>query len=273
MLLAGGLGALVGTVLGLTGAGGGILAVPALVLGLGFAMAQANPVALVAVALAAMLGALDGLRKGLVRYKAAALMAVFGSLSAPIGIVIGRAANEAWLMSVFSAVMFLVAWRMYRQGRFQADVAGASDTMAAHPKPCQVSPATGRFVWNFKTFATLASIGVSSGIMTGMLGVGGGFIIVPALRQFSNVSMHGIVATSLMVVALVSGTTVATAVWAGARIPELAWPFIAFATFGMLVGRSATSHVSTSLLQRIFGVVAALVAVLMLTKTYTGLLA
>jgi uncharacterized membrane protein YfcA len=61
------LGILVGAILGLTGAGGGILAVPALVAGMGLSMQQAAPMALVAVAGSAVLGALEGLRKKLVR--------------------------------------------------------------------------------------------------------------------------------------------------------------------------------------------------------------
>jgi uncharacterized membrane protein YfcA len=73
------LGALVGAVLGLTGAGGGILAVPALVVGFGWTMQQATPVALIAVAGSAAVGAIEGLRRGLVRYKAAVLMAVASS--------------------------------------------------------------------------------------------------------------------------------------------------------------------------------------------------
>ena len=80
------LGVLAGVVLGLTGAGGGILAIPALTLGVGWTLAQATPVALLAVGTAAALGALDGLRKGLVRYKAAALMALVGSITSPVGL-------------------------------------------------------------------------------------------------------------------------------------------------------------------------------------------
>jgi len=67
----------VGLALGMTG-GGGVLAVPALVLGLGYSLPEAAPVALVAVGVSAFLGGLDGLRRGLVRYKAALLMALGG---------------------------------------------------------------------------------------------------------------------------------------------------------------------------------------------------
>ena len=72
------LGIVVGAVLGLTGAGGGILAVPALVSGMGWSMQQAAPVALIAVAGGAALGAVEGLKKGLVRYKAALVMVISG---------------------------------------------------------------------------------------------------------------------------------------------------------------------------------------------------
>src|SRR3546814_10973953 len=68
----------------------------------------------------------------------------------------------------------------------------------------KVSKDTGRFIWSLRTVTTLASIGAVSGLFTGMLGVGGGFIIVPALGYFSELRMHSIVATSLLVIALLS---------------------------------------------------------------------
>ena len=113
-------GMLVGLVLGLTGAGGGILAIPALTLGLGWTLAQATPVALLAVGTAAALGALDGLRKGLVRYKAAALMALVGSTTSPIGLHLARLMPAKVLVLMFSAVMMFVSLRMFLQARADA---------------------------------------------------------------------------------------------------------------------------------------------------------
>ena len=81
------LGVVVGAVLGLTGAGGGILAVPALVVGLGWSMQQAAPVALIAVAGGAAVGAIEGFRRRLVRYRAAILMAATGIPVTFIGIL------------------------------------------------------------------------------------------------------------------------------------------------------------------------------------------
>ncbi len=75
------LGFAVGVILALTGAGGGILAVPFLVFGVGLSMAEAGPIGLLAVGLAATLGAVMGLRNGIVRYKAALLTASAGSFA------------------------------------------------------------------------------------------------------------------------------------------------------------------------------------------------
>ena len=91
------LGILVGGVMGVTGAGGGILAVPALVGGLGWTVQQAAPVALIAVASGASIGALDGLRRGQVRYRAAILMAVVGIPCTSPGLQLAHSLSPQWL--------------------------------------------------------------------------------------------------------------------------------------------------------------------------------
>jgi len=106
------LGALVGLVLGLTGAGGGVLALPALTLGLRMSLAEAVPVSLIAVATASILGALAGLCAGQVRYRAALLMATLGVITAPVGFALGQRLPPLVLAVSFCAVMFLIAARM-----------------------------------------------------------------------------------------------------------------------------------------------------------------
>ncbi|MFC5473401.1 sulfite exporter TauE/SafE family protein [Paraherbaspirillum soli] len=258
-------GTAIGVVLGLTGAGGGILAVPALVLGLGFSMTEATPVALMAVGCAAMLGAIDGLRKGLVRYKAALLMAALGALFSPLGVRIAHQVSERWLMTLFSAVMLIVAWRMANQANSHQQPNASPEYLE---KNCMLNPATGKLRWNLKCCTTLATIGTVSGMFTGMLGVGGGFLIVPACRQFSNVSMHGIVATSLMVIALISGSAVAGALLHGVRIPLIGWTFIGAALIGMLLGRLAAPTLPARILQIGFASIATVVALILIGKTY-----
>ncbi|MGN4152232.1 TSUP family transporter, partial [Burkholderia gladioli] len=101
------LGALVGAVLGLTGAGGGILAVPALVAGLGWTIQQATPVALIAVAGSAAIGALEAFRRRLVRYRAALLMAAAGVPATSLGVRAAQALPQRLLLALFAAVMLV----------------------------------------------------------------------------------------------------------------------------------------------------------------------
>lgn len=262
------LGMVVGVIMGLTGAGGGILAVPALVLVLGIDIAVAAPVTLVAVGLAAILGALDGLRRGWVRYKAATLMSVTGAMAAPVGVIVARHLSSAWLMTLFAAIMALVSFRSFKKVMLR-NVAAEADTPT---KICMLSPETGRFVWSPRVAATIGAIGATSGLFTGMLGVGGGFIIVPALQKLSNVGIHSVIATSLMVIALISGATVGHALLStGFAWPEnLTW-FVACAIAGMLAGRMVSPYLSALLLQISFATVCAVVAVILLFKVSFGL--
>lgn len=88
--------------------------------GLGLTLTQAAPVALIAVGIASAVGALQGLMRGLVRYKAALLMAAVGALTAPVGLSLARRLPAHWLSLTFAAVMLLVAARMVQQSRRQA---------------------------------------------------------------------------------------------------------------------------------------------------------
>lgn len=238
------LGVGVGLVLGLTGAGGGILAVPALVFGLGWGAATAAPVALLAVAGAALLGAVQGMRARLVRYKAAALMAGAGVPVTALGVRAAHALPERVLLFLFVCAMLVVAVRMVRR---------KAPAAAPRAVPCRMDPATGRLHWTPVVAAILASIGALSGFLTGLLGVGGGFVIVPSLRQVSDISVHGVVATSLAVIALVAGGSVLVSWWEGAALPLLvAGPFVAGAATGMLAGRRIVHRLNPATVERTF---------------------
>lgn len=263
MLIGALLGLLIGAVLGLTGAGGGIFAVPALVFGLGMDIRQAAPVALLTVGAAALLGALQGLREGIVRYKAAMLLAGAGALTAPLGIWLAHWTSPRELNHVFVAVMLVVAYRMFWSSR-RALENGESAMEPA--KACKVSRETGRFVWNLRTTATLGGIGIVSGLATGMLGVGGGFIIVPALAHFTELKMHSIVATSLMGIALLSAVTVSIAWSQGMALGAPAWTFVLAALAGMAGGRVLAPRIPAQMLQRIFSITCVAVAALMLLR-------
>ena len=261
------LGVLVGAVLGLTGAGGGILAVPALVVGMGWTMQQAAPVALIAVAGGAAIGAAEGFRRKLVRYKAAILMAVSGVPVTSVGIRMAQALPQRTLLALFSTVMLIVAARLYLQARKAGDGDPAESVRLG-----RLNPETGRFVWTWSTAAVLGAIGALTGFMTGLLGVGGGFVIVPMLRRFTNLSMHGIVATSLLVIALVGLGGVVSAVVHGAALPVGLTSLFTLATaVGMLVGRQASTRLSARHVQIGFSIVLVVVALGLFAKAVLAL--
>lgn len=108
------LGLVVGLILALTGAGGGILAVPLLVFGLQLSVSQAAPIGLLAVGMAAALGATLGLKAGIVRYKAALLMSAFGMMAAPIGVWLGNRIDNRWLSILFAMVLLFGAYRTFK---------------------------------------------------------------------------------------------------------------------------------------------------------------
>ena len=252
------LGIAIGAVMGLTGAGGGILAVPALVFFAGLPLADAAPVALTAVAMAGVVGTAEGLRRGLVRYRAAIFMAIVGMSLSPLGLAAARIAPERVLLVGFAAVLSFVAWRM---------LTAPASTPPPLDVPCHVDPRTGRLHWTARTAAALAAIGGTAGFLTGLLGVGGGFLIVPALRRASDITMQGIVATSIALVTIVSTGTVIVASLQSHPVPwALAWPFAGGAVAGMVAGRLGSRRLPAPEMQRLFGAVAALVAAAVLLR-------
>jgi uncharacterized membrane protein YfcA len=261
------LGILVGGILGLTGAGGSVLAVPMLMAGFGWRFAEAAPVALIAVAASAMLGTWLAWRRSYVRYRAATLMGMSGWVTAPLGLHAARHLPEVWLLSLFAGVMVIVALRMLRQSlQRPAEARIVRATVAGEGPPAQghlvrLNSETGRLVWTPRTAAIIGSIGVGTGFLSGLLGVGGGFVIVPALRATTPLSMHSAVATSLMTIAIVASGTVAAA---ALQPPGLAWmqalPFAAGSLLGMGLGRAMAPSIAGAHLEQSFAVMMLLVA-------------
>ena len=106
-------GLAIGCLLGMTGAGGGILAVPALMASQGWTVAQAAPVGLLAVTLSAMVGAVQGLFKKIVRYRAAIWIAIISIPSARYGVHLSGVLPATWLSIAFSLIMLIVAYRVF----------------------------------------------------------------------------------------------------------------------------------------------------------------
>lgn len=257
------LGIIVGVILALTGAGGGILAVPLLVFGSGLSMVQAGPIGLLAVGLSASLGAFMGLKNGTVRYKAAMLIAGAGVVCSPAGLWLAHRSPNRPLTIVFSCVLLYVAWRV-----FQRAMSGdEGQVRQSRPMaPCQLDAERGRIRWTAPCARALALSGVAAGVLSGLLGVGGGFVMVPALQRFTTLTTQSIVATSLAVIALVSMAGVGASAAGGQLQWTIALPFAVGALAGMLLGRRLATKLSGPHLQKAFAVVSALVAVALLIR-------
>lgn len=269
------LGVLVGLVLGLTGAGGSILAVPLLMGGLGWSLTEAAPAALLAVSVAAALGTAMAWRHGYVRYRAALVMAACGLLVAPLGLYAATRLSVPVLTLLFAAVLMLAAIRMLLQAIVHPEeaavvLAGVHGEGAAASGPiCRLNPATGRIIWRPISFVVIGLIGAATGFLSGLLGVGGGFVILPSLRSVTPLSMHSSVATSLMAIAMISLGTVAIGAFQGRELPWLiAVPFVLGALIGMAGGRWLAPRIAGPRLQQGFAVLMLLVSVGLSLRTF-----
>jgi uncharacterized membrane protein YfcA len=181
LLIAPALGIFVGILMGLTGAGGGILSVPLLVFALQLKVAEAAPIALTAIALAAGVGALLGYKNKILRYRAAIFMALFGLLISPLGLWLAQRIPNHPLLILFSCTLFYVSTRLYLEAR--NEILGIQPK-AQLPPPCLLNAQYGKLNWNIPCARALMFSGGLAGFLSGLLGVGGGFIIVPALPIF-----------------------------------------------------------------------------------------
>lgn len=257
-----GLGLFVGFIMALSGAGGGIFAIPLLVIGLNLSLTQAAPIALLAAMSAASVGAIQGLNKGIVRYKTALLMAGFGIAFAPLGVWLAKRISTDYLSLIFAIILVYVATRMWNR-----DLKKVYDNENNPPPACALNPATSKLFWTARCTKRLVATGSAAGLLSGLLGVGGGFVIVPSLRKVSNFETQTIIATSLAVIALVSAGSVATYLLNGDIIWNIALPFIVSTMLSMFVFRLVSHKIPNKISQRCFAVMAVLAALLMVIKS------
>lgn len=261
-------GALVGFALGLTGGGGSLLAVPLLVYGLAVAPREAFGVSLAAVGATALVGVIPRIRAGQVEVGTGILFAIAGMLGAPLGTWVAGMIPETVLLTLFSVLMLVVAWRLWSKSQANsADVPVACEDASDGPT-CQRT-ADGRLRLTSRCAMLLTLVGLVTGFLSGMFGVGGGFVIVPALVLFSGMPIHKAVATSLLVIVLVSISGVASHFAAGRGISlELTGLFVLGGVTGMALGGVVSKRLSAATLQRVFAIGIVAVAVFVVGKTF-----
>lgn len=260
LLIASALGLFIGFFMALTGAGGAILALPLLLVIFDLSMNQAAPIALMAVFAVAATTTAIGLKQGIVRYKAAALLAFTGMIAAPLGVSLAMRTSAVLLKILFIMVLVYVAWRVLRNSQINEEVCNSKVA------PCEINPATSRLFWTASCTKRLILTGGVAGFLSGLLGVGGGFIVVPSMQKISNLENRMIVATSLAMIALVSLVSVAAYAGHNTVLWAIALPFTLASLLGSLAGRQAAANLKAKTKHLIFGGMAISIALMMLVR-------
>lgn len=266
-------GAVVGFSLGLTGGGGSIFAIPLLVYGLAVRPREAIGISLAAVGATALIGGLRRLARGEVEVRTGLLFAAAGMIGAPAGSWLGGRLPEGILLTMFAALMVAVAVRMWVQAERRPEetraVRATPGAPALEPGPsCRRDP-SGQLNLTSRCFAVLVLAGLVAGVLSGLFGVGGGFVIVPALVLVTGMGIHQAVATSLLVIALVSASGVASHLAAGRPLPLLLTGlFVAGGLAGMELGTLAGHRLGGPGLQKLFAAAMVAVAAFILAKSF-----
>ncbi|MFF3731080.1 sulfite exporter TauE/SafE family protein [Streptomyces sp. NPDC002476] len=233
-------GAVIGLALGALGGGGSVLAVPALIYLLGFTPVAATTASLVIVAVTSATALSAHARDGNVRWRTGLLFAAAGIGPAMLGGALAGRLPEAVLTAAFAVIAAAAAVHMFRSRPSPEGATGARPGRAA-------------------------AAGAGLGAVTGVLGVGGGFLAVPALVNVLGMRMRAAVGTSLLVITV--NSLAALAMRAGTA-DGLDWaviaPFTGAAILGAWDGRRLSAKLSGHTLQRVFALVLLAVAGFML---------
>jgi uncharacterized membrane protein YfcA len=254
-------GAIVGLSLGLTGGGGAIFAVPLLVYGVGVSVREAIGISLAAVGTTSLIGFVHRWLTGEVEVSTGLLFAVTGMVTAPVGSWLATLIPEYLLLLLFAGVMVVIAIRMWQSSTpTRRDASGPSGVPPPSGSVC-LRDAGGDLRLNSRCTLLLLALGAITGVMSGLFGVGGGFIIVPALVLFVGMPIHRAVGTSLLVIALVSASGVISHSVMGRdlSLAVTAW-FIIGGIGGLFVGQQIGKHLSGPYLQRVFAAAILVVA-------------
>ena len=246
-LLAVPVGIAIGLSLGALGGGGSILTVPALVYLLGQNAHGATSASLVIVGVAAMVGMVVHQRKGRVRIADGLAFGGLGVVGSLVGSRLSTGVDPQLLLVLFSVLMFVGAFAMLRRSRGSASpipsqhplrqlassTHGVSDTSA----PMVASEKSASISWA-KVFLAASVVG----LVTGFFGVGGGFVVVPALVLSLGYAMPEAVGTSLLVIAVNSAAGLLARI--GTHV-EVDWAIVAIFAMSAAIGSVVGNRVAT----------------------------
>lgn len=246
-------GAATGIVLGLFGSGGSIIAMPALMYLLGVEAKSAIAMSLGIVAVTATLSSWDHWRRGNVDVRVALVFGLFGIVGTFAGAKVGVVTPVVVQLVLFALVMYAAAWKMLKPALVpQVALAGG---LPPPGRPAEVR------------MAHIAAHGIGVGVLTGFVGVGGGFLIVPALVLLSGLTMKLAVGTSLAIVAAKSYAGFAGYFGAVPIDWSIMGSFTAVTVVGSFAGTRLAHRFSQEALKRSFGVFLVIVATYILIKS------
>ena len=262
VLVAGVLGVAIGLSLGALGGGGSILTVPALVYVLGVSARHATDASLLIVGLSALIGMWGHHLAGRVRWGVGLSVGVVSVVGSIAGTALNRRIDPNLLLALFALLMFVVAGLMIRRGRRGP----VSPRRAVEAGP-ELDGTVGSLALVTRARPSVrtrpgmvAVVGVVVGFLTGFLGVGGGFVIVPSLVLALGFDLAEAVGTSLLIIAMSS----ALAILERHGVHGVSWSvltsFSVSAMVAALVGNQVASRVSARRLNQGFIVLVIAVA-------------
>jgi uncharacterized membrane protein YfcA len=252
-------GTLVGLALGLTGIGS-VFAVPFLVYGLRLGPHAAVCVSMAAVAAMALFVSMRKSRMELIEVRVGTAVATGGALGAPVGVWLNKQLSPNLLLVLFAVLAAVIGlWTLFTGKASESN--GAQSLSLPQARLQSISARL--------TLMTL--VGLIAGMLSGMLGVGGGFFIIPALLFFGGLEIHSAVATSLPVVVLISAVAMTGHLLAGQRpSPGLTALFAAGGVVGVELGSRLGGRLDRSKLERVFGVAVLAIAMLIGVRNLYG---
>lgn len=255
-LIASPLGFLIGLSLGALGGGGSILAVPALVYAAGQDPREATASSLLLVGLAALVGLKPHLRAHRVRVGTGLAFGAAGIPGSVVGSTLNNRLEPDLLLLAFAGLVLVAAWRMLT-GCPSCTKVGEEREIRGDGTAVKSRVDTGRTV-------SVLVAGTGVGFLTGLFGVGGGFVIVPALTLLLHLSMPAAIGTSLLVISINSAVALA----ARAGTANIDWgvtvPFAIAAVAGVLAGGRLADRLDPQRSLRWFA------ALLVAVAIYTG---
>lgn len=231
------IGLSVGIILGLTGSGGSILAMPLLTYFAGFAPHDSLVSAVTLVCFTAFIGVARRSILRAVHLKSALAIALGGIFTTPLGARVSFVISEHLLLILFGSLMIVFATYMLRRGRLMR-LAQADGDLSLIEAP----PAGGK---------VLTSMGLGAGFLSGLFGIGGGVIVVPVLHLFAHLPIRRAVATSLFITAFFTSISCMTHLLSHAVPPPMhLLPLFAGGYVGMTLGISFQRLLPADLLQK-----------------------